>query len=89
MTQIGAATVRAFVARGVTKIALADLQKDKLEDMAAELVKGNPQIEVATFVCDVSKEEDVASMVEGAAKKVSPEAKERGELRGGRGVEGR
>ncbi|RSH84209.1 uncharacterized protein EHS24_005718 [Apiotrichum porosum] len=62
---IGAATVRAFVARGVTRLAVADVQKDKLAAIAAEL----PNVEIASFVCDVSKEEDVKAMVEGTAEK--------------------
>jgi NAD(P)-dependent dehydrogenase (short-subunit alcohol dehydrogenase family) len=56
---LGGATVRRLHAAGA-KIAIADINPDQLEEIKLELKE-----RIITFVCDVSKEEDVKKAVEG------------------------
>jgi len=55
----------------VTRLALADVQADKLEAIKAEFANNDEPVEVETFVCNVAEEEDVRTMVSGCVSKVS------------------
>ena len=63
---IGKEVAKAFASEG-SKIALTSRTQEKLDALVAEL--GVPEDHVATFVVDVSKEEEVKAAVDGAIAK--------------------
>jgi len=62
---IGLATVRRLLADGAS-VMLADLHQDALDAAAAELGKLAEPARIATVVCDVSKEDQVAAAADAA-----------------------
>ncbi|WP_244525797.1 SDR family oxidoreductase [Sphingobacterium wenxiniae] len=59
---LGLAAAQEFAARGA-KLVLVDYNNEALEKAADEIRKDFPAVEIATFVADVSKEEDVKGYV--------------------------
>ena len=62
---IGLATARRLLRDGAS-VLLADLKQDKLDAAAAELAKDAEPARIATIVCDVSREEQVAAAADAA-----------------------
>jgi NAD(P)-dependent dehydrogenase (short-subunit alcohol dehydrogenase family) len=60
---MGAATVRAFVRSGVTRLAIADIQESKLRAIANDLHTAHSKLEILPLVCNVADEISVAAMV--------------------------
>lgn len=59
---LGLAAAQEFAARGA-KLVLVDYNKEALEKAADEIRKDLPAVEIATYVADVSNEEDVKGYV--------------------------
>jgi NAD(P)-dependent dehydrogenase (short-subunit alcohol dehydrogenase family) len=62
---IGLATARRLLRDGAS-VLLADLNQDKLDAAAAELAKDGEPERIATVVCDVSREDQVAAAADAA-----------------------
>lgn len=60
MSQIGAATVRALIRAGVTRMSIADVQDDKLVALKDEF---KSKIDIEAIVCNVADEAAVKNMV--------------------------